>query len=47
MRAKFHELAGTVLTPEGVSRSKRRSIAVKQWKSVRELVALMREHAKL
>jgi 2-methylcitrate dehydratase PrpD len=46
IRAKFHELAGTVLTAEGSKRVEAAVDRCEEWKSVRELVALMRAHAK-
>jgi 2-methylcitrate dehydratase PrpD len=46
IRAKFHELAGTALTTEGSKRVEAAVDGCEQWKSVRELVDLMRAHAK-
>jgi 2-methylcitrate dehydratase PrpD len=46
IRAKFHELAGTALTPEGVKQVEAAVDRCEEWKSVRELVALMRKHGK-
>jgi len=46
IRAKFHELAGTVLTAEGSKRVEAAVDRSEEWKSVRELIALMRKHGK-
>ena len=46
IRAKFHELAGTVLTPEGVMQVEAAVDRCEEWNSVRELVALLRRHGK-
>ncbi len=46
IRAKFHELAGTVLTAEGSQKIEAAIDRCEQWTSVRELVVLMRSHSK-
>ncbi|MEO7727552.1 MAG: MmgE/PrpD family protein [Burkholderiales bacterium] len=46
LRAKFHELAGTVLTAEGATKVEAAVDRFEQWKSVRELTALLRSHGK-
>ncbi len=46
IRAKFHELAGEVLTPDGCKRVEAAIDRCEEWKSVGDLVALMRGHAK-
>ncbi len=46
IRAKFHELAGTSLTAEGSERVEAAVDRCEEWRSVRELVALMRTHGK-
>jgi len=46
IRAKFHELAGEVLTAEGSKRVEAAVDRCEQWKSVGELVDTMREHSK-
>jgi 2-methylcitrate dehydratase PrpD len=42
IRGKFHELAATVLTAEGVRRVEEAVDRCEQWKSVRELTGLLR-----
>ena len=46
LRGKFRELAGLVLTPEGVSKVEHAVDRCEHWKSVRELTDLMRRHGK-
>jgi 2-methylcitrate dehydratase PrpD len=46
LREKFRELAGHVLTPEGVSRVERSVGRCEDWTSVRELVELVRGHTR-
>ena len=46
LREKFRELAGTVLTAEGVAKVEQAVGLVVQWSSARELTALMRLHAR-
>ena len=46
IREKFHELAGTVLTAEGVAQVEAAVDRCEEWQSVRELVELMRRHGK-
>ncbi|MDB5809021.1 MAG: hypothetical protein JWN94_1143 [Betaproteobacteria bacterium] len=46
IRAKFHELAGEVLTAEGSKKVEAAIEKCEQWKSVRELIDLMRAHSK-
>ena len=46
LRGKFRELAGLVLTGEGVSKVEQAVDSCEQWQSVRELVDLMRRHGK-
>lgn len=46
LREKFRELAGTVLTAEGVAQVEQAVNRVEQWSSARELTALMRLHAR-
>jgi 2-methylcitrate dehydratase PrpD len=44
IRGKFHELAGVVLTPEGVSLVEDAVDRCEDWESVGELTALLRHH---
>lgn len=46
IRAKFHELAGEVLTPEGCRKVEAAVDRCEEWKSVSELVELMRTHTR-
>lgn len=46
IRGKFHELAGTVLTPEGVAAVEAAVDRAEQWAGVGELTALLRRHGK-
>jgi 2-methylcitrate dehydratase PrpD len=46
LREKFRELAGTVLTAEGVAKVEQAVARVEQWSSARELTSLMRLHAR-
>ena len=46
IREKFHELAGTVLTPEGIKQIEAVVDRCEQWKSVGELTALLRRYGK-
>ena len=46
LRAKFRELAGLVLTPEGVAKVEHAVDRCEQWNSVRELTDMMRRHGK-
>jgi len=46
LREKFRELAGHVLTPEGVSRVEHSVDRCEDWTSVRELVELVRHHTR-
>jgi len=46
LRGKFRELAGLVLTGEGVSKVEQAVDSCERWQSVRELVDLMRRHGK-
>jgi 2-methylcitrate dehydratase PrpD len=46
IRAKFYELAGEVLTAEGCKKVEAAIDRCEQWKSVGELVELMRAHAR-
>jgi 2-methylcitrate dehydratase PrpD len=46
LRGKFRELAGLVLTPEGVKEVEQAVDRCEQWQSVRELTDLMRRHGK-
>ena len=46
IRAKFHQLAGTVLTPQGVADAERAIDRVEEWVSVGELPALLRQSAR-
>ena len=46
LRAKFHELAGTVLTPDGVAHVEEAVGRCEQWKSVQELTDLMRRYGR-
>ena len=47
IRDKFHELAGVVLTPEGVSRVECAVDCCEAWKSVEELTGLFHRHGRL
>ncbi len=44
IRAKFHELAGVVLTPEGAARVEAAVDRCEDWQSVSELTELLRRH---
>ncbi len=46
LREKFHELAGVVLTPEGVAHVERAVDRCDEWASVRELTGLLRRHGR-
>lgn len=46
IRGKFRELAGEVLTAEGVARAEARVERCEEWASVREFVASLRRHAR-
>jgi 2-methylcitrate dehydratase PrpD len=46
LEEKFRELAGLVLTPEGVREVQAAVWRCETWKSVRELTDLLRRHAK-
>jgi 2-methylcitrate dehydratase PrpD len=46
IREKFRELAGVVLTPEGVARIEALADRCEQWHSVRELTELLRRHGR-
>jgi len=46
IRAKFYELAGEALTAEGSTKVEAAVERCEEWKSVRELVELMRAHSK-
>jgi 2-methylcitrate dehydratase PrpD len=46
IRAKFHELAGTALTSDGVKHVEAAVDRCEQWQSVRELTVLLRRHGK-
>ena len=46
LRDKFRELAGHVLTPEGVAQVEQSVDRCEDWSSVRELVDLLRRHAR-
>jgi 2-methylcitrate dehydratase PrpD len=46
LRGKFRELAGEVLTTEGVREVERAVNRCEEWKSVRELIDLMRRHGR-
>ena len=46
IRAKFRELAGVVLTPEGVSRVEDAVEYSEGWESVEELTRLLRRHGR-
>jgi 2-methylcitrate dehydratase PrpD len=46
IRAKFHELAGSVLTPAGTARAEEAVDRCEQWRSVRELTDLLRRHGR-
>ena len=46
LREKFHELAGEVLTKEGVTLTEQMVDRCDQWTSVRELTALLRRHGR-
>jgi 2-methylcitrate dehydratase PrpD len=44
LRAKFHELAGVVLTPEGATAVERAIDRCEEWSSIGELTGLLRAH---
>jgi 2-methylcitrate dehydratase PrpD len=46
IRAKFHELAGVVLTAQGVGEVERAVDRCEQWKNVGELTELLRRHGR-
>jgi hypothetical protein len=46
IRDKFRELAGTVLTPEGITAVERAVDRCDDWRSVDELTALLRRHGR-
>jgi len=46
LRAKFHELAGTVLTPEGVSQVEHAVDRCDDWQDVGELTGLLSRHGR-
>jgi len=46
IRAKFRELAGVVLTPEGVSRVEAAVERCEDWQSVDELTGLLDRHGR-
>jgi 2-methylcitrate dehydratase PrpD len=46
VRTKFHELAGTALTAEGIAQIEAAVERCEEWKSVRELTALLRRHGR-
>jgi 2-methylcitrate dehydratase PrpD len=46
IRGKFHELAGTVLTPDGVARVEAAVDRCEQWKNVDALTGLLRRHGR-
>src|SRR6516165_1134537 len=46
IRAKFRELAGVVLTPEGVSQVEAAVERCEDWKSIDELTGLLRRHGR-
>jgi hypothetical protein len=46
LRAKFQELAGTVLTGQGVSAVEHAIDHAEDWTSVSELIALLRLHSR-
>ncbi len=46
LRAKFRELAGLVLTPEGVSKVEQAVDRAEHWSSVGELPELLRRYGK-
>ena len=46
IHAKFRELAGVVLTPEGVSRVEDAVDRCEDWQSVDELTGLLRRHGR-
>ena len=46
IRAKFHELAETVLTPEGAARIEEAIDRCERWTGVAELTALLRQHGR-
>ena len=47
LRAKFRELAGLVLTPEGVAKVEQMVDHAERWTSVRELPQLLRRFGRL
>jgi 2-methylcitrate dehydratase PrpD len=47
IRGKFHELAGTVLSPEGVTEVESAIDRCEHWKSVEELTELLRRHGRM
>jgi 2-methylcitrate dehydratase PrpD len=47
IRGKFHELAGTVLSPEGVAQVESAIDRCEHWKSVEELTELLRRHGRM
>jgi 2-methylcitrate dehydratase PrpD len=47
IRGKFHELAGTVLSPEGVTQVESAIDRCEHWKSVEELTELLRRHGRM
>jgi 2-methylcitrate dehydratase PrpD len=46
IRAKFHQLAGVVLTPEGVSRVEQAVDRCEDWASIEELTEVLRRHGR-
>ena len=46
VREKFAELAGTVLTPEGVTRVEQAVDRCEYWASVDDLMSLLRQHSR-
>jgi 2-methylcitrate dehydratase PrpD len=46
LRAKYHELAGTVVTPEGVTSVERAVDRCEHWESIGELTALLRRYGR-
>jgi len=47
IRAKFHQLSGVVLTPEGVAKVEGAVDRVEHWQSIAELTELLRRHGRL
>ena len=47
IHGKFHELAGTVLSPEGVTEVESAIDRCEHWKSVEELTELLRRHGRM